>query len=243
MNTNQSSAQLKSLAKGQLLGKYGTAVGACLLTQVCMSLLSLISLIFIDRTTMIGYLFYLGACVLISLFSGIFAAGAAYIYLNFACGSGCRASDVFYGFSHHADKALLIQLFLTGTAVLCAFPLGLAAAVLAVTGSPLLILPVCICLILFMTVYMFIRLTYSQAFFLLLDFPDYSVRQILSLSRQIMKGHKARLFYILVSFIPLRLLSLLSCGIGLLWIIPYQNSVQANFYLDLMRSRSFDQRV
>ena len=57
------------------------------------------------------------------------------------------------------------------------------------------------------------------------------------MSHRIMKGHKGRLFYICISFIPLYLLSMLSCGLAVLWIEPYSNTVMANFYMDLMRQR------
>ncbi len=68
----------------------------------------------------------------------------------------------------------------------------------------------------------------------MLDFPGYNTRKIMSTSRQIMKGNKARLFYAQVTLIPYSLLALLSCGIAMLWIIPYKNVIFTNFYLDLM---------
>ena len=49
-----------------------------------------------------------------------------------------------------------------------------------------------------------------------------------------MKGHKGRLFYIGLSFIPLKLLAILSLGIGFLWVYPYQYMTQTLFFLDLM---------
>ena len=54
------------------------------------------------------------------------------------------------------------------------------------------------------------------------------------MSRRIMKGHRARLFYIQVSFLPLALLCMFTMGIGLLWLYPYMNSTLTHFYLDLM---------
>ena len=82
---------------------------------------------------------------------------------------------------------------------------------------------------------MIARLIYSQSFFLLHDFPQYSAREILALSRKMMKGQKGRLFYVYVSFLPLFLLSLLSCGIAFLWVIPYVNATNAEFYMDVIQ--------
>ena len=48
-----------------------------------------------------------------------------------------------------------------------------------------------------------------------------------------MKGNKWRYFYINLSFIPLLLASMLTCYIGLLWLMPYMEATMAAFYLDL----------
>lgn len=82
-----------------------------------------------------------------------------------------------------------------------------------------------------------ISLFYSQAFYLLHDFPHYTTKELLTMSRHLMKGHKGRLFYLYVSFIPLLLLSVLSLGLALLWILPYMEATMAEFFLDLMRNR------
>ena len=49
-----------------------------------------------------------------------------------------------------------------------------------------------------------------------------------------MKGHKGRLFYIELSFLPLLLLGAVSL-IGLLWVIPYMQMTYAVFYFDIMK--------
>ena len=83
-----------------------------------------------------------------------------------------------------------------------------------------------------------LSLTYSQAFYLMYDFPQYTVKQLLKTSRRKMKGNKGRFFYMNVSFIPLILLGILSFGIGFLWIEPYITSAQTEFFMDVMQNRS-----
>ena len=68
----------------------------------------------------------------------------------------------------------------------------------------------------------------------MLDFPERSAKEALKLSLQIMRGHKGRLFYVQISFLPLMFLCLLSFGIGYLWLVPYMNMTSAVFFLDLM---------
>lgn len=235
MNQYKSSSQLKSLAKGQLLGKYPTVIGAFLIMQLTSLMLSGFSAIFVDTYTWYGLIIDYLVSFIISVFMGILWVGQTYIYLNISCGRTCKASDIFYGFNQHTDKALLLQLIQSAISVACYLP---ASILLHISNDDISwVLPICIAVIISLVLMCYFYLAFSLTFYLLLDFPDYSVKQILSLSIKIMKGHKARLFYIMVSFLPLMMLGFLSCGIGLLWVIPYFYATMTNFYLDLMRNR------
>lgn len=74
---------------------------------------------------------------------------------------------------------------------------------------------------------------YALTPFLLVDCPELSALQCIKLSNQMMKGHKFDLFYLYLSFIGWILLSLLTLGIGLLWLVPYMQTSTASFYLDV----------
>jgi uncharacterized membrane protein len=103
-------------------------------------------------------------------------------------------------------------------------------------SSNALMLPYSLAVILFYAVSILLSLIYQQAFYLLHDFPQYSAGELLHMSRKLMAGHKGRLFYIYVSFIPLILLSLLSCGIGLLWVSAYMTATRTEFFLNIIRN-------
>jgi uncharacterized membrane protein len=75
--------------------------------------------------------------------------------------------------------------------------------------------------------------SYSMSFFLLRDNPGMGAAEAISASRKMMKGHKGRLFALCLSFIGWFLLSILTLGIGLLWLFPYIYLSMANFYEDL----------
>ena len=49
-------------------------------------------------------------------------------------------------------------------------------------------------------------------------------------SRQLMNGHKWELFVLNLSFIGWYLLSVLTLGIGYIWLVPYEQTTKANFY-------------
>ena len=74
---------------------------------------------------------------------------------------------------------------------------------------------------------------YALTPFLLVDCPELSALQCIKLSNQMMKGHKFDLFYLYLSFIGWMLLSILTLGIGLLWLVPYMQTSMASFYLDV----------
>ena len=76
----------------------------------------------------------------------------------------------------------------------------------------------------------------SQVMFILLDFPDKSVSEILTFSIRIMQGNKKRLLLLIFSFIPISLLATVSI-IGVLWVIPYVNMTYTIFYLNIMQQR------
>lgn len=76
-------------------------------------------------------------------------------------------------------------------------------------------------------------LSYSMTFYILRDNPELSVNQAIDLSKDMMYGHKYDLFYLYLSFAGWFLLSLLTLGIGYLWLIPYAQTAQASFYEDV----------
>lgn len=250
MNKFLSSASLKSMAKGQLLGKYGTVIGILLIHLLCVFPLSMvISLIF-----NINLEIYYALLVLVQIFSGFFIAGEALVYLKLASGQKPVISDLFYYFSgpyaERGTKVVRTQLVLGIVSILCAMPYTyvLMAMLRSVSlsqlsadelpFSPSLFLLYAVLLVAGCSINVFIQLLLSQIYYLMLDFPEYTAAQLIKkVAPKLIKGNKARLFYIQLSFIPLMLLCLLSCGIGFLWLYPYMQATYANFYLDLVKKK------
>ena len=70
----------------------------------------------------------------------------------------------------------------------------------------------------------------------MLDFPRNDVKRLFATSVRIMKGRKLKYLYLDFSFLPLELLSILTFGIGTLWVAPYRMQTMALFFLDAMKS-------
>jgi len=78
-------------------------------------------------------------------------------------------------------------------------------------------------------------IAYSMCFYIKNDHPEYDWKKCLDESRRMMDGHKAEFFVLQLSFIGWILLGALCCGIGTLWVQPYIECTNANYYEDLKR--------
>lgn len=83
-----------------------------------------------------------------------------------------------------------------------------------------------------------LTLPFFPVFYMVHDFPDWSATMILKKSFEVMSGNKLRLFLLYISFIPSFLLSIFTCGIPLIWVIPYMSMAETDFYLDMMSVRN-----
>ena len=74
---------------------------------------------------------------------------------------------------------------------------------------------------------------YNLIPYIIHDHPDMGVREVLKTSRLMMRGHKWQMFVLQMTFIGWAILAILSCGIGLLWLVPYEYTAMAHFYEDV----------
>ena len=74
--------------------------------------------------------------------------------------------------------------------------------------------------------------SYALTPYILLDEPELTARQAITRSCEIMQGRRWKLFCLSLSFIGWGILSLLTFGIGFLWLAPYMNASIAAFYED-----------
>lgn len=75
--------------------------------------------------------------------------------------------------------------------------------------------------------------SYAMTPYLMIEDPNLKYDAAISASSRMMKGHKAELFWLHLSFIGWIVLCWLTCGIGFLFLAPYMNAAQAHFYEDL----------
>ena len=238
MKEHLSSASLKSLAKGQLLGKYGTVIGACAIHLAYIAIADFSTTLMVDTGTVLGNIIYYIVSLLVGIIGCVFVYGESYLYLKIACNQQISVNDLFIGFRNAHNKLLPVAFVMTAVGLICGLPSLMLPSVMANPEDPYKLLLYVVLMLITTIINLVFNLTFSQCYYLMLDFPQYSPKEIFKLSHKVMKGSKGRLFYIEISLLPLYLLGICTCCVGFLWIYPYMYAIKANFYLDLMKKRS-----
>lgn len=250
MTIHYKSADLKDLAKGRLTGRYYNAVMTCLLSFTLTFFISQCAVTITSSIENTLYrltgstqeqpavlLFTYVLLLLVSVLCNIFNVGLTLFFLNLCCGRNAISFDLFYGFQQQFGKSFLISGVLTLLRTVCMLPIDIGLYLYmrnhGLDARTLFYLD--LWLLAGILIYIPVALGLSQSYYLMLDFPEYDALEIMKLSMKIMKGHKKRLFYIEVSFLPLMFLNALTLGFGSLWLTPYKNTTYALFFLDIMK--------
>lgn len=238
MNQFKPINELKRLAKGQLIGQYGRVIPPLLLNFIIIFSLQTMVISLFSLDTLLSVILYFITTFVIELVGGIFSISQCFIYLKVACNYQVSLSDLFYGFKNAPDKVIKLQFILSLLYNLCTLPSTFVSyQYRSSTDTNSYILSLLLLAIGYF-IYFLIYIRFSQIFYLCIDFPNYSIKQLFQTSSNIMKGQKMKYFLLELSFIPLFILAIFSLGLGMLWISPYMYNTETNFYLDLISNRN-----
>lgn len=248
MNRYKSCSVLKSDAREALTGKYGSFIMMIFILYSVTFAVAMILSIFIAVPITFSFIagndssstslslsviqLLLNACITVLI--GVSKAGLALFCLNACCGRSASVTDLFYAFRGNFKKCLALSAATLLPQIILLLPCNILQLIYQENNDINILLSACMCFIIGMCIYIPIEIMISMSFFLMLDFPQYSAKEILAMSVKVTKGHRGRIFYMDLSFIPVYLLAILSFGVGMLWVIPYTNMTYAEFYLDLM---------
>ncbi|WP_042273225.1 DUF975 family protein [[Clostridium] dakarense] len=73
----------------------------------------------------------------------------------------------------------------------------------------------------------------AQVPYIIIEKDDLGLLEAMSLSMKLMKGNKWKYFVLQLSFLGWGILSVITFGVGFLWLIPYMALAETNFYKDL----------
>ena len=74
---------------------------------------------------------------------------------------------------------------------------------------------------------------YAMTSYILAEHPELTASQALAHSKTIMYGNRWRLFCLEFSFIGWGILCALTLGVGMIWLVPYQQASYATFYREI----------
>lgn len=258
-NTPSTISDLKVKAKDQLLGNYQIATGSfallfVLFYAVAMVISSALAAGVSDDMSDRAYIILLIENKLITFvlaaFLSILITGFTYILRKIADGEGAGIADLFFVFKNHPDKVIILSFIFTAVQTILLLPSTVASHTMTVTASadtPLdfdgkKFLMWVLLYVAGMILYMIFALYFAFAYQVYLDDTDESVGGILKKSFWTMKGNVLRYFYLHLTFIGYWMLVILSFGIAVLWVSPYETMSAIQFYYDL-RDRNYERGI
>ncbi len=225
--------QLKELTKKQLKGKWKMPV----LLTLAYLVISIIASIFQEEansfvTTVIMFLVVWG----ISTWATV---GIPNFYLEFLKKDGkVEFRDVLVsknkilkslGFTAIVGIISFILVFIVTSVT----TLIIMSAILSYNGINIGTIIAIILTILLLIVYIIFTYMVTQTPYIIIEKENIGIIEAMKLSAKIMKGNKWKYFILQLSFIGWAILSIITFGIGFLWLIPYVTLASTNFYKNL----------
>lgn len=233
MNSYKTTTEMKTAARGLLLGKYGIYIAALAIVTSIVYIVTMIVSMALPTDTIWGTILNFAITLIIDLIAAVFSLGLIRFTLNICRNQPYKLSDLLYGFSTHPDKAIICRFLFTVAEIVCMLPALLFMLLYSITEKDILTLVIALLLVIGGFGIVVLHLTYDFVYYTMLDYPDATLKQLFTYCAEVMRGHRVKFFYLQASFLPLLVLSLLSFGIGFLFVIPYQNVAIAQFYLDV----------
>lgn len=195
------------------------------LFELPFSMLQTTNIIFSPQNIIYGI-----AQVIIGLISILLTCGQYRIHFSIAQQKEIKMSDLFFYVKHMPDRYILARFAHFGLTILCMLPMFLGVLLLALRKSILLVLGCMLLGIIFTTIF---SLTFDLLFFVLMDNPNFSIREAFMQMKNLMKGNLGKYFYLQLSFLGIMFLVALSFGLGILWVQPYMTQTITLFYYEL----------
>lgn len=170
---------------------------------------------------------------LIALLAGVLTFGECKIHLNIARHREFGLHQLFYCYRDDVTRYLLFSLLLTAITIASELPLyiGLYLFLADVClRKLLLLLGLALCSLVLISI---VQINFRLLYYVALDHPAMPLRDTLVTTFGLMRGNRGRLLCLYLSFWGMALLSLISLGLGWLWVEPYVMQALTNFYLDV----------
>lgn len=228
----RTSRELKALAREALLGQYGSLIGAMFLMAVFSMVLESLPFTMTGKNnTASAIAIQFISTLIINILTYLMQIGLVSMVLCLVRHRPYTLGNLFYAFRAHPDRFIIVSAIQIVITMLLQIP-----AYLVMMSSLSYFDRICLYLLLLMAgsvVSYIVLLGFALCEMLLIDNPDLGAIDSIRQSFALMHGNKGRYFYILISFFGLSCLTVLTLGIGMLWLYPYMTTTQVCFYLDI----------
>ena len=216
-----SSATLKGIAREELSGRWWLAVGVSFVAALLGEGGGGISLN-LNANSNFGDIFPYLQDMILTIFPIAVLVSIWAVFITFIGPAIELGHKMFYIKLCRGEQVSFSILFSKFSCFWKAFVLRLLTGLLIFLWSLLLLIPGIIA-----------AFRYSMAMYIMADNPEIGILEAIEESKMIMEGNKLDLFVLWLSFIGWAILSILTFGIGFLFLAPYINAVTAAFYLEV----------
>ena len=228
---HKSVSLLKALTREQLLGNYPKlSVYVALYILIYFTLSELLLMIKVT-----GFAVSVLVSLVQALLLNIFTVGFIRICMRLVRGQEINIREFFYVLKHDPDKVIILAFVMWVFSTLIQLPLFIPDSVAQALGFErgAFTFVKCILVSAFLIIYIYAYILLSQCYYLYLDRPECSVKEMIQLSFTVMNHHKGRFFYLLFNVFGMGCLTVLTLGIGIFWMLPNMNVLMINFYEDV----------
>ena len=226
----RTSANLKTLAREALTGNFALPVSAYLLITIVTSVLSMVVTGFLDVSNTISLVTSQILVYLFSLLSSLLMVGYDKMILNLNRRQPYTLGKIFYAFSHNPDRFIVVNFILLLVGILVSLPFDIPSYTSSSWNAIILSM---VGILVRSLVSIILAAFFGLANYLLLDYPEMGAIQAMKESLKLMKGNKGRYVHLYLSFLPLTIVCIFTCYIGILWLLPYMQTTLAFFYMDI----------
>ncbi len=227
----------KSYAKKSLEGNWGTAIAGMLAVAAVNFIGNMMAVQLFSGNSVFSLALSQIFVFIFSLIAMVFRTGYNYMLLNQARGKEFSLGNLIYLFHNNPDRVLIagFVVSLLSTAVQVPFYYMVYMSEPGTTAEQQIqwAQMMIILFVLSLVLNVIITVPFALTFYLLADNPDMGGMEALKESARLMKKHILKYWIMMLSFVPLLILSLFTMYIALLWAIPYMYMTEAVFYMDI----------
>lgn len=239
MQTSIKLADVKANARGRLQGHYPQVIFITITYFFFVLFLESCAEVFNHDTTILAFSIGAIASFVITAINIKYKISVQNSFLKLASSKSSNSNIIFQDFVRDGGAKSKIALTITVLYQICFFPAEVVSFMYS-PEKPYLLLALAVALLLGMVVYLILDIRLMAVYYLVNDVKDITATQALLTSFWLTKKNFFKILVLRLSFIPLYLLSFLSCGAGLLLVFPYAQTSEACMYLELCDIKESD---